>query len=105
MNIEHRTLLRLVFDTAAVLCSKRKAVFWDEIAMGDFGVNGSIFWYEGAIGIASAFEDFLRFTFDAFGIVLGTEFFGRVVAVSLEGVDLASEAAEDADGASVFIGI
>jgi hypothetical protein len=85
--------------------SEWETVFGYEVAVRDFGIDGSIFRDEGAIGIASAFEGLLGFAFDALGIVLLAEFFCGVVAVFLERVDLAGETTEDADGACVLSGI
>jgi len=82
----------------------RITVFGEEIAVGNFGFDGSVVGNEGAVDVAGAFEGFIGFAFGEFGVVFGTEFFGGLVAVFLEDVNLAGEPAEDADGASEFFG-
>jgi len=58
----------------------------------------------GAVNVAGALDVLFGFSLNALGIVLGTEFFGGVVAVFLEGVDLAGETTENGDRACVFFG-
>jgi hypothetical protein len=82
----------------------RKTVFGKEIAVGDVGVLRGFAGFFGAVDVAYFFKGFLGFAFDAFGMVFVAEFFGGLVAVFLEDVNLAGEPAEDADGASEFIG-
>jgi len=80
------------------------AVFRKEIAVGNFGLDGGVVGDVGAVGPAGVFEGFFGFAFDPFGVVFGAEFFGGLVAVFLEDVNLACKAAEYADGASEFFG-
>jgi hypothetical protein len=78
---------------------RRITVFGEEIAMRDFGFFDGFAGFFGAVSVANGFEGFIGFVFDVLGIVFGAEFFGGLVAVFLEGVNLAGKAAEDADGA------
>ena len=58
----------------------------------------------GTVSVAHAFDSFVGVAFEKFGVVCVAEFFGGLVAVFLEDVNLAGEAAKDADGASEFFG-
>ena len=82
----------------------RITAFGEVIAVRDVGFVDGFAEFFGAVNVAHVFEGFIGLAFDAFGIVFGAEFFGGLVAVFLEDVNLASQAAEDADGASEFFG-
>src|SRR6267154_6617251 len=73
--------------------------------MRDFGIDRSVLGNEGTVGVASAFEGFLGFMFDARRVVLGAEFFGAIVAIFLEPMELAREPAENVDGGGEFVGV
>jgi len=81
-----------------------KAVFGDEVAVGDFGFDWCIFGNKGAVRVAGNLERCLCFAFDALGIVSGAEFFGTIVAIFLQSVELACEPAENVDGGRKFFG-
>ena len=72
--------------------------------MGNRGFLGGFAGFFGAVSVAYAFENFIGFVFDAFGIVFGAELFGGLVAMLLEDVNLAREPAENADGPGEFFG-
>jgi hypothetical protein len=80
------------------------AVFGEEIAMGDDWITGGFAGFFGAVSVANGFEGLVGFAFEEFGVVFLSEFFGGLVTVFLEDVNLAGEAAEDADGAGEFFG-
>ena len=58
-----------------------------------------------AVNIAQGFKEFFGVAFGAFGVVFVAELFGGLVAIFLEDVNLACEAAKDADSASKFFGL
>ncbi len=72
--------------------------------MGDHRVYGSIRRKIGAEVIPHTFGFLFGFAFNAFRIVFVTEFPGRVVAVFLERLNLAGEAAEDGKRFGEFFG-
>jgi hypothetical protein len=82
----------------------RETAFRKEIAVRDVGFVDGFADFFGAVSVADAFEGFFGFVFEAFGVVFGAEFFGGLVAVFLEDVNLAGKPAEDADRTSEFFG-
>jgi hypothetical protein len=82
----------------------RITVFGEEIAVGNVGFVDGFANFFGAVNVAYVFECLVGFVFEAFGVVFGAEFFGGLVAVFLEDVNLSGKPAEDADGASEFFG-
>ena len=82
----------------------RITVFGEEIAVGNVGFVDGFADFFGAVNVAHTFEGFFGFVFEAFGVMFGAEFFGGLVAVFLEDVNLAGKPAENADGASEFLG-
>jgi len=58
-----------------------------------------------AVGFHDAGEKLVVVDFDVIGVVLGSEGFGAVIAVFLEVLDFAAEAAKQGDGAHVFVRI
>ena len=75
-------------------------VFGKEIAVRSVGFFDGFAGFFGAVSFADAFDEFVGFASGVFG----AEFFGGLVAVFLEDVNLTGEAAENADGASEFLG-
>ena len=82
----------------------RITVFGEEIAVGNVGFVDGFADFFGAVNVAYVFECLVGFVFEAFGVVFGAEFFGGLVALFLEDVNLAGKPAENADGASEFLG-
>ena len=72
--------------------------------MGDVGVFRGFAGFFCAVSVADGFEGFVGFAFEEFGIVIVAEFFGGLVAIFLEDVNLAREPAENANGAGEFFG-
>ncbi len=82
----------------------RETVFGEEIAVGNVGFVDGFSAFFGAVKVAQVFEGFVGFTFEPLGMVFFAKFFGGLVAVFLEDMNLASQSAEDANGASEFFG-
>lgn len=81
-----------------------ETVFGQKIAVGDVGFVDGLADFFGAVNVADFIEVLFSIAFEAFGVVFLAEFFGGLVAVFLEDVNLAGEPAEDADGAREFFG-
>jgi hypothetical protein len=80
-------------------------VFRDEVAVGDIGFVFGLAEFLGAVNVAGLFESFVGLAFDAFGVVVVAELAGGIVAVFLEEMEVASDAAKIRDGAGEFFGI
>jgi hypothetical protein len=83
----------------------RVGIFRDEVAVRDVGFVIGVAEFFGAENVACVFELFVELAFDAFGIVFVAEFAGGIVAVFLEEMEVASNAAEIGNGAGEFFGI
>jgi hypothetical protein len=83
----------------------RVSVFRHEVAVRGVGFVVGVGELFGAEDVASGFESFVGLAFDAFGIVFVTEFAGGVVAIFLEELEVAGDAAEIGNGAGEFFGI
>ncbi len=59
----------------------------------------------GAVNVAGGFESFVEVAFEALGIVFVAEFASGIVAIFLEEMEVASDAAKIGDGAGKFFGI
>lgn len=81
-----------------------QGVFGKIVAVRDFGIDRSGVGDEGTVDVAGDFEGVLAMAFEAFGIVFGAESFGGLIAILLESVNLAGEAAEGTNGAGVRLG-
>lgn len=79
-------------------------VFGKEISVGDVGVFRRFAGFFCAVNVADVFDGVVGFAFDECRVMFVAEFFGGLVAVFLEEVNLAGETAEDADGAREFFG-
>jgi len=77
-----------------VLRHKSMRLFRDEVAVREVGFVVGVGEFFGAENVASGFESFVGFAFDAFGIVFVTEFAGGVVAVFLKEMKVAGDAAK-----------
>jgi hypothetical protein len=77
-----------------------------EISVGDVGFAGAPPWFCSAIDVACYFDVLFFFAFDAFGVVIATEFLGTIIAIFLQVLDLAGEPTEGGDhfGISIRIG-
>src|SRR6266436_4226003 len=71
--------------------------FRQEIAVGDVVIVDSLAKLFGAVNVAGDFEAVFDFAFDAFGIVLRAKFAGGIVAIFLEEMKVASDAAKIGD--------
>lgn len=83
----------------------RITVFGKEITVGDAGFVDRFGRFFSAVSVAYAFKGFISLAFEVFGVVFVAEFFGGLVAIFLEDVNLAGEPAENANGAGEFLGI
>jgi len=81
-----------------------EGVFRDEIAVGDVGIVYGFAEFFGAVNVACSFKSVVDFAFDAFGIVFVAEFACGIVAIFLQEMEVASDAAEIGDGACEFFG-
>jgi len=78
--------------------------FGQVIAIRDIGVAGT-FSNGGAISFPHNFNVLFFFTLDAFGIMALAEFLGGIVAVFLEGLDLAGETAKGSQRTAILFGL
>jgi hypothetical protein len=59
----------------------------------------------GTVNVAGYFDGLFNFVFDAIGIILRAELHGGIIAIFLECVDVAGEAADRGDRTGEFVGL
>src|SRR5437667_2631156 len=94
------TRLILLFESEFVTFVQLLALacFGQVVAVGNVGLVDALAYLRGAVHVPCDLDLLFRFSFDALGVVLVTEFFGGVVAVLLQGMNLAAEPAKHGNG-------